>query len=108
MASCSTVSPAARSAAASALSAARRSSERKACHSACHSPAGRASCDTAAESADAAADLVAGLSVEHDAIERTLALGPELVRDRDAVAAVAGTVVDAAVARFHAATEAAR
>ena len=33
---------------------------------------------------------------------------PELVRDRDAVVAAAGAVVDAAVARFHAVTEAAR
>ena len=62
----------------------------------------------AAESADAAADLVAGLTVEHDAIERTLGLSPGLVRDRDAVVAAAGAVVDAAVARFHAITEAAR
>lgn len=62
----------------------------------------------AAESADAAADLVAGLAVVHDAIERTLALGPELVRDRAAVVAAAGAVVDDAVARYHAATEVAR
>ena len=62
----------------------------------------------AAESADAAADLVAGLTVEHDAIERTLGLSHELVRDRDVVVAAAGAVVDAAVARFHATTEAAR
>ena len=55
----------------------------------------------AAESADAAADLVAGLTVEHDAIERTLGLSPGLARDRDAVVAAAGAVVDAAVARFH-------
>jgi 3-carboxy-cis,cis-muconate cycloisomerase len=61
----------------------------------------------AAESSDAAADLVAGLTVEHDAIARTLALSPELLRDRDAVTAAAGGVVDAAVARFHAAEEAA-
>ena len=62
----------------------------------------------AAESADAVADLVAGLTVEHDAIERTLGLSPGLVRDRDAVVAAVGAVVDAAVARFHAITEAAR
>jgi len=62
----------------------------------------------AAESADAAADLVAGLTVEHDAVERTLGLSPGLVRDRDAVVAAAGAVVDAAVARFHAIREAAR
>jgi 3-carboxy-cis,cis-muconate cycloisomerase len=61
----------------------------------------------AAESADAAADLVAGLTVEHDAIARILALSPELVRDPDAVAAAAAAVVDAAVARFHVAEEAA-
>ena len=62
----------------------------------------------AVESADAAADLVAGLTVEHDAIERTLGLSPGLVRDRDAVVATAGAVVDAAITRFHAVTEAAR
>ena len=62
----------------------------------------------AVESADAAADLVAGLTVEHDAIERTLGLSPGLVRDRDAVVATAGVVVDAAITRFHAVTEAVR
>ena len=50
-----------------------------------------------------------GSTVEHDAIERTLAAEPRArARPRRGRCAAAGAVVDAAIARFHAVTEAAR
>ena len=57
----------------------------------------------AAESADAAAELVAGLTVERDAIARDARAEPGArARRRPRCVVAAGAVVDAAVARFHA------
>ncbi|MET0974437.1 MAG: lyase family protein [Leifsonia sp.] len=62
----------------------------------------------AVESADAAELLAGDISVDHDAVRRTIASSADLVRDPELVIAVSDGIVRSAIIRFHSIEEAGR